>query len=154
MFRMNQDKIFWYCRLFCLKIFSTKRQKSVVVKMSGQMITLAPREFHPSDNGNQCMAKVPREENVPGVALENVYFKKFYKNPRIVPMVILVNIYYMTTYQIHHVSYQICKGTLMQIWKSPLYILIHIKITPWKLRILSPKNYELFTSEICIFLKK
>ena len=78
-------------------------------------ITLAPREFHPSDNGNQYMAEVPREENVPGVALENLYFKKFYKNPRIVPMVILVNIYYITTYQIHHVSCQIFKGTLMQI---------------------------------------
>ena len=33
------------------------------------------------------------------------------------------------------------KTTLMQIWKSPFLVHVHIKIIPWKFHILSPKNY-------------
>ena len=48
-----------------------------------------------------------------------------------------------------------------QIWRCSnadlaisLFVLIHIKVIPWKFRILNPKNSELFSRKICIFLKK
>ena len=41
----------------------------------------------------------------------------------------------------------------MQIWKA-LYVLIHIKIIPWKFPILTLGILELFTRKVFIFKKK
>ena len=41
----------------------------------------------------------------------------------------------------------------MQIWKFR-YVCIDIKTILWKFRILNPKIFELFTREVCKFLKK
>ena len=43
---------------------------------------------------------------------------------------------------------RVVKGTLMQIWKS-LYVRVHIKITPWKFRILNSSHSRVTYPKVC-----
>ena len=38
------------------------------------------------------------------------------------------------------IGMNVAKGTLIQIWKIPLYVCVHIKTIPWKFRTLNLKG--------------